>query len=69
MGTTSGGASSRLACANCGSSSVIEIELTLPDGTEVDFCSCHNCESRWWKRDGESLALDAVLDMARRSPH
>jgi Zn-finger nucleic acid-binding protein len=45
---------------------VIQIELTLPDGTEVDFCSCHRCESRWWNQDGEALELDTVLEMARR---
>ncbi len=55
-----------LRCTTCGEESVIMIELRLPDGTEVDFCSCHRCESRWWNRDGEHLALDAVLDLTRR---
>jgi Zn-finger nucleic acid-binding protein len=44
---------------------VIQIELTLPDGTQVVFCSCHRCETRWWDRNGEQLELDAVLEMAR----
>ncbi|HEX9644797.1 MAG TPA: hypothetical protein VGC11_12475 [Acidimicrobiia bacterium] len=55
-----------LACTACGATNVIQIELTLPDGTEVEFYSCHQCESRWWNRDGEPLGLDAVLDLARR---
>ena len=55
-----------LVCERCGAASVIQIELTLPDGTEVDFCSCHRCESRWWNQDGEALELDTVLEMARR---
>ncbi len=55
-----------LQCGTCGANNVIEIELTLPDGTEVKFCSCHQCEARWWNRDGEELELEAVLDMARR---
>jgi Zn-finger nucleic acid-binding protein len=55
-----------LTCNTCGQSSVIEIELTLPDGSEVVFCSCHRCESKWWDRDGEVLDLDALIDVARR---
>ena len=58
--------SETLVCGTCGADSVIQIELTMADGTEVDFFSCHKCESRWWNRDGEDLALDAVLDLARR---
>jgi hypothetical protein len=57
---------SSLICADCGADSVIQIDLTLADGTEVDFYSCHQCESRWWNRDGEKLGLDAVLDLASR---
>ena len=55
-----------LICNTCGHNSVIEIELTLPDGSEVVFCSCHRCESKWWDRDGEVLDLDALIDVARR---
>lgn len=66
MGRKMREASSRLECATCGATNVIEIELTLPDGTEVNFCSCHQCENRWWNRDGKALALDAVLDLARK---
>jgi len=55
-----------LTCNTCGRNSVIEIELTLPDGSEVVFCSCHRCESKWWDRDGEVLDLDALIDVARR---
>ena len=36
-----------LTCNTCGQNSVIQIELTLPDGSEVVFCSCHRCESKW----------------------
>ena len=54
-----------LTCNTCGRNSVIQIELTLPDGSEVVFCSCHRCESKWWDRDGEVLDLDALIDVAR----
>lgn len=55
-----------LTCNTCGQNSVIQIELTLPDGSEVVFCSCHRCESKWWDRNGERLDLDALIDVARR---
>ncbi len=55
-----------VACDNCGARDAIQIEMTLPDGTEVHFCSCHRCENRWWNREGEALGLDAVLDLARK---
>jgi hypothetical protein len=55
-----------LTCNTCGQKSVIQIELTLPDGSEVVFCSCHRCESKWWDRDGEVLDLDGLIDVARR---
>lgn len=57
-----------LSCNTCGQNSVIQIELTLPDGSEVVFCSCHRCESKWWDRDGVRLDLDALIDVARREP-
>lgn len=52
-----------LVCASCGQNSVIEIEMTLPDGTEVAFCSCHVCEAKWWNRDGESIAVGGIIDL------
>ena len=55
-----------LICATCGADSVIQIELKLADGTEVDFYSCHQCETRWWNQNGEDLGLDDVLDLASR---
>jgi hypothetical protein len=55
-----------LTCNTCGQNSVIQIELTLPDGSEVVFCSCHRCESKWWDREGVRLDLDALIDVARR---
>ena len=55
-----------LICAACNADNVIQIELTLADGTAVDFYSCHQCETRWWNRDGKTLELDAVLDLASR---
>jgi len=58
--------STDLECKSCGSTDVIEIDLTLPDGTEVTFNSCHRCEARWWNQDGKKLELEVVLDLARK---
>ncbi len=55
-----------LECKSCGSTAVIEIDLTLPDGTEVTFNSCHKCEARWWRQGAKKLDLEVVLDLARK---
>lgn len=60
-------AQSTLTCSACGSSTVIQIDLTLPDGTAVEFYSCHDCENRWWDREGEPLPLTDVLELARKA--
>ncbi|MGI9665505.1 MAG: hypothetical protein ACR2N2_00150 [Acidimicrobiia bacterium] len=52
-----------LACTSCGSESVIQIEMKLPDGSEVVFNSCHVCENRWWDREGESVPVDGIIDL------
>jgi DNA-directed RNA polymerase subunit M/transcription elongation factor TFIIS len=65
MAETIPGSRPRTTCAQCGGSDVITIEMTLPEGTQVIFCSCHTCENRWWDRDGEALELDAVLRLAK----
>ncbi len=54
-----------LVCVSCGQSSVIQIEMELPDGTEVVFCSCHVCEARWWDKDGEAVTVDGIIDLVR----
>lgn len=53
----------RLACTACGESSVIQIDMTLPDGTEVVFNSCHVCEAKWWDKGGEPVEVDGIIDL------
>jgi DNA-directed RNA polymerase subunit M/transcription elongation factor TFIIS len=53
-------------CPSCGAHDAIQIELTLPDASEVTFNSCHRCEHRWWQSDSEVLDLNTVLDKARK---
>jgi DNA-directed RNA polymerase subunit M/transcription elongation factor TFIIS len=52
-----------LSCTTCGESSVIQIEMKLPDGSEVVFYSCHVCEARWWDKEGESVPVDGIIDL------
>jgi DNA-directed RNA polymerase subunit M/transcription elongation factor TFIIS len=56
-----------VACTECGASDAIQIELKLPDGTEVEFCSCHRCENRWWNQGGKLVDVAQLLQMARRT--
>jgi hypothetical protein len=30
-------------------------------GAELQFSTCHECEAKWWVRDGESVPLSSVL--------
>lgn len=57
---------SSLRCPTCGSHDVININLTMEGGEQVSFFGCHQCEKRWWYKDGEPTALPEVLDLARR---
>ncbi len=54
-------------CPQCHAHDVIEIKHRLPDGTEVQFFSCHRCEEKWWDHDGDPIDLGQILDMVRNS--
>lgn len=54
-------------CPTCGTRDVIEIRHVLPDEIEVHFFSCHKCEEKWWDRDGQTVELRDVLDLARKT--
>lgn len=53
-------------CSKCGARDAIQIELSLPDDSEVTFNSCHRCEHRWWESGSEVLDLTSVLEKARK---
>ena len=54
-------------CPQCGVNDVIEIKHRLPDGTEVQFFSCHRCEEKWWDRAGQPIDLRQVLELVRKA--
>jgi hypothetical protein len=39
---------------------VITIQMTQA-GSELSFSTCHDCETKWWHKDGESVDLSSVL--------
>jgi formate dehydrogenase maturation protein FdhE len=49
-------------CNACGSNDLITVTMTV-DKQVVSFTACHNCEAKWWFRDGQRVALDSVLDI------
>ena len=54
-------------CPRCEQSNVLEIEHVLPEDVEVRFFFCHNCEEKWWNRDGADIDVSVVLELVRQS--
>lgn len=46
-------------CQRCGNE-MVEIGLTI-DGSRLVMRSCSTCDTRSWRRDGETVELDGVL--------
>ena len=63
---TQPGARAGASCRACGSDRVTRIAMNLTDGSPVEFTSCHRCEHRSWQHAGGPLAVDAVLEHARK---
>ncbi len=53
-------------CPQCRGTDCIEIEMKLKGEDSVKFFSCRDCESKWWEKEGTSIELDEVLDLASR---
>ncbi|MEO8293038.1 MAG: hypothetical protein ABI635_07835 [Actinomycetota bacterium] len=49
-------------CPNCTSTDLITIAMTV-SGRDLAFTTCHDCETKWWHRDGESVPLQSVIGM------
>lgn len=54
-------------CPQCLQTDVLEIDHVLGDDIEVRFFWCHNCEEKWWNRDGKDIDIVQVLEIARQS--
>lgn len=57
-------------CASCGDERLTEIDMTLTDGTPVQFASCHHCEAKSWRAADATrpldLSFDTVLERTRK---
>jgi DNA polymerase III alpha subunit (gram-positive type) len=47
-------------CPACRTGDVISITMSV-GGTELQFSTCHECEAKWWAKDGNPVPLDSVL--------
>lgn len=50
-------------CPECGGTEFTDIEINLQTDDHVNFHSCRHCETKWWERSGDPLALDEVLSL------
>lgn len=66
MLTASAPAATRSRCGSCRSPRVTELWMTLTDGTPVHFVSCHACEHKAWRGEGEVLGFESVLAKTRK---
>ena len=53
-------------CVVCASTAVTRIAMTMTAGQLVEMTSCHRCEHKTWREEGESVALDRVLSLASK---
>jgi len=49
-----------MTCPHCRAAVVLEINTTIA-GRHYTMHSCPGCETRWWDRDGQHVALDRIL--------
>ena len=47
-------------CPSCRASELITIAMTV-GGAELAFSTCHECETKWWLKDGEVVPLTSVI--------
>ena len=54
-------------CSACSGTRVTKISMTLTDGSDVDFTSCHTCEHKSWTEAGTGIEVSAVLKKAQKA--
>ncbi len=52
-------------CPVCSAEELLTVTVTVA-GADIEFTACNVCERRWWERDGETVALSAVLSLASK---
>jgi hypothetical protein len=54
------------ACEVCDSTAVTTIAMTMTAGQLVQMTSCHRCEHKTWREEGEPVPLNRVLSLAAK---
>jgi len=49
-------------CPACQTSELITISMIVT-GTELAFSTCHQCEAKWWFKDGNAVELSSVIGL------
>ncbi len=50
-------------CPQCRNEDTTSIVITLKGDDSVRFYQCRRCEAKWWEHDGDTIALDEVLNL------
>lgn len=53
-------------CEECESTAVTTIAMTMTAGQLVQMTSCHRCEHKTWREEGQPVPLDRVLSLAAK---
>ena len=56
------------ACATCGRSNPVELQMTTKSGQVLTMVSCTRCEARTWFADGRRLDMKDVLKATSGDP-
>ena len=51
-------------CPQCSSDDYVAISINLKEEDAVEFFQCRACETKWWRRDGDTLELHEVLNLS-----
>ncbi len=51
-------------CPSCKGEDCAHIVIHLRDEETVQFYSCRRCEAKWWEREGDTIDLAVVLELA-----
>jgi len=52
----------RRTCPECGSGELLTITMMVEEHP-LAFTACHECEAKWWSRDGEPTTLPSVIEV------
>lgn len=50
-------------CPQCKNEDTTNIVIKLKGDDNVSFFQCRTCETKWWQHDGDTIALDEVLNL------